>query len=41
MIATLMANRYKKDGVLPFHVEDFMPHADDVELTLDDLKNWS
>lgn len=40
MIASMYANAHSKKGVTFSH-RDFMPHADDVEISLEDaLKSW-
>lgn len=38
MIMQLFANRYRKEGALPFTVYDFAPHLDKPESTLDDWR---
>lgn len=38
MIIQLFANRYRKEGTMPFTVYDFAPHLDRPEPTLDDWR---
>jgi len=39
LLATLFANAHSKEG--GYKIYDFMPHDEEPELTLDDLKNWT
>lgn len=38
VIASIMANRYRKEGAEPFTMYDFAPHDDKPEITLDDWR---
>lgn len=38
LLATLFANVNSKEG--GYKIYDFMPHDEEPELTIDDLKNW-
>jgi len=40
LLAKILSDRYRKEGAEPFKIYDFMPHMEEPEVTIDEMKTW-